>query len=283
MPSPPLPKQDQNHIQGHNHLYDNPGNPNRLVSTFSSEPPSAHPQKWDSLWQNSYTPWDRGTYSQALSDYLTSPSSPFPPSGKKALVPGCGRGYDVLLLSSLGFDVVGLDFSSTSLDKAKENQLTAGKEGVGLKEKRTVTWVQGDFFGDDFLKEVGVERFDLIFDYTFFVALPPDMRPRWAKRMSELLSRPEGRLICLEWPLRRDPAAGGPPWGVTAETYEAHLLRPGEEVEYDERGYAVLPADKKPSEMGLKRLARFQPARTHPAGYDEEGRMMDYLSVWGHV
>ena len=30
---------------------------------------------------------------------------------KKALVPGCGRGVDVLLLQSLGYDVVGLEIS----------------------------------------------------------------------------------------------------------------------------------------------------------------------------
>ncbi|KAK4164795.1 thiol methyltransferase [Cladorrhinum sp. PSN259] len=284
-------------IQGHHDNYDLPAQPNRLASTFANhhDLPSYHKQ-WDIIWKEHYTPWDRGAPSPALSGLLTSPPSPFraatlfpkhssttgnnPP---KALVPGCGRGYDPLLLSSFGYDVVGLDLSPTSLSKAKElesfvsssssstssssssaaaaAEIYAVKPGVEKKGK--ITWVQGDFFKDEFLRSAGTGKFDVIFDYTFFVALPPTARPAWAKRMKELLDPETGRLVCLEWPLRRDIKAGGPPWGVTKESYEEVLGGDG-------------------NGQGLKRLCRYQPEQTHPAGYDEEGRVIDFVSVWGY-
>src|SRR4051794_24490209 len=102
-----------------NNLTDSPAQDvNRLKETFTAPFP-AHASRWDSLWRESYTPWDRGGPSLALADLLSSqlssPSSqqliPIPSSQdddqkrKKALVPGCGRGHDVLLLSSFGYDV----------------------------------------------------------------------------------------------------------------------------------------------------------------------------------
>ena len=67
---------------------------------------------WDDMWQQEITPWDRHQPNPALLDALSSKKkiSESPLRGdkrnvrKKALVPGCGRGYDVLLFASYGFD-----------------------------------------------------------------------------------------------------------------------------------------------------------------------------------
>lgn len=42
--------------------------------------------------------------------------------------------------------------------------------------------------------------FDLSFDYTFFCAITPTMRPSWGKRYGEVI-RPGGLLICLAFPI----------------------------------------------------------------------------------
>ena len=78
---------------------------------------SSHGPKWDSLWNESYTPWDRGGPSLALADLMQDKPELFSgqtasSKNRTALVPGCGRGYDVLLLSALSYDVVGLDYSA---------------------------------------------------------------------------------------------------------------------------------------------------------------------------
>lgn len=101
--------------------------------------------------------------------------------------------------------------------------------------------------------------------------------------MAELLNPDYGRLVCLEWPLAKDPSTGGPPWGLSAEVYLAHLGRPGEEVKYSEHGKLVEEETNiAGSEGGLRRLARVKPTRTHKAGYDAEGEITDFISVWTH-
>lgn len=164
----------------------------KLRDHFASKPVSAHTDAWDALYAESFTPWDRAGPSLALADLLVQRTDLIPPSlerdsrgnplhdstgrvvRRSALIPGCGVGHDVLLLSSLGYDVVGLDYSHRALGAAKENQKKAlddGKyksieEGV---ECGRVTWVSGDFFGDKWEGgegSEGTQKFDLIYDYT---------------------------------------------------------------------------------------------------------------------
>jgi hypothetical protein len=99
--------------------------------------------------------------------------------------------------------------------------------------------------------------------------------------MSELL-KPDGRLVCLEWPLKKSLSTGGPPWGVSAEAYLAHLSHPGEDIEYDENGPAMKSLPKTPGKSALRQLARIKPARTHKPGCDEDGNVDDHISVWAH-
>lgn len=99
--------------------------------------------------------------------------------------------------------------------------------------------------------------------------------------MTDLLAQ-SGRLVCLEWPLHKDPSVGGPPWGLSESAYLAHLARPGVGLDYGEDGRLKEQPDGAGNGTGLKQLARVKPNRTHKAGYDEEGRVIDYISVWGH-
>lgn len=51
---------------------------------------------------------------------------------------------------------------------------------------------------------------------------------------------------------------------------------------YDEEGYIV--PDKCGEEMatGLERVEHFQPERTHAIGYDEAGKVTDWIGIWRH-
>ncbi|KAF2153897.1 S-adenosyl-L-methionine-dependent methyltransferase [Myriangium duriaei CBS 260.36] len=286
----------------------------RLLQHFSSNP--SDPSRWESLWATSYMPWDRASPSPALVDLLSSRHSALnppvlaPPSGDKylppqhqairrprALVPGCGRGYDVLLLAAWGFDALGVEYASTAVKQAAEyvEKVEAELAGEGRGEvsaeevrvyedgdkkvgRGSARVVEGDFFDDGWWKGDGGERYELIYDYTFFSALPPESRAKWAGRMAELLA-PGGRLVCLEFPTYKDPKTGGPPWATPPKEYVAYLSRPGEKVKYGEDGHVVDIDEEKPSrsEKGLVRVAHFQPERTH-----EIGKGTDWLSVWKH-
>lgn len=152
----------------------------RLLSHFAEAKGTAqHGQKWDDLWKAGFLPWDKGFPNPALVDLLSERQDILPSSSpqkrKKALVPGCGKGYDVLLLSAFGYDAYGLEISPKALESAKQTEKEVAGKGVyetreGV-EKGKITWLAGDFFTDEVLKGVEADgKFDLIYDYT--VCLP---------------------------------------------------------------------------------------------------------------
>ncbi|KAL4910300.1 hypothetical protein BDW74DRAFT_173758 [Aspergillus multicolor] len=269
----------------------------RLISHFEDRPTPSHPKAWSDLWDSGESSlWDRGMPSPALIDLLESyqdsllcPFEGLEVDGrekgdkgerrKRALVPGCGRGYDVLTFALHGFDAVGLEVSGTAVSVARgfaeeelglsssrakyfgENIDTGSVRRIGTGTGK-VHFVRGDFFDESWLAELSEDEdeeddgmFDLVYDYTFLCALHPTQRPHWASRMAELL-RPGGMLICLEFPMYKDPALPGPPWGVNGVHWE--LLAGGD--------------------AGIGRFTRrvyLKPERTF-----EVGRGTDMLSVW---
>lgn len=261
----------------------------KLRQHFLDQPADAQVHRWDALWKQSTIPWDRSLPSPALVDTLKERQDVLDsalragtaPERKKALVPGCGRGYDVLLFASHGYDAIGLDASETAIEACKvldeQQGADASKYPVNDEQvgRGTSQFVLADFFKDDFLATTGTSKFDVIYDYTFLCALPPALRPKWAKRMSELLA-PDGHLICLQFPLAKPPSTGGPPHGLSDDLYIELFKRPGDEVKYDGDGYAVR-SDRK-IENGLSRIAHWSPARTHQAGMGT-----DRVSVWRHA
>lgn len=101
---------------------------------------------------------------------------------KRALVPGCGRGYDVSLLASFGYDAYGLEVSDKAVELCvQEHQTNGDKYPIKVDESvgyGNVTFLKGDFFRDDWIEKIpGDGKFDLIYDYTvrtlFSFSFPP--------------------------------------------------------------------------------------------------------------
>ncbi|ORY08326.1 S-adenosyl-L-methionine-dependent methyltransferase [Clohesyomyces aquaticus] len=270
-------------------------NQDRLKSHFVGHDASAHPQRWDALWKDgTFLPWDRGFANPALIDALKEKPSllgvPTHSSSKRkrALVPGCGKGYDVALLAAVGFDSYGIEISESAAKVAgewlqetgegREGEYKVWDEGVGRGKTRCVC---GDFFEDKWVQEIGGkgEGFDLIYDNTFLCALPLSLRGAWALRMSQLLA-PTGVLVCLEFPTHKPPKSGGPPWAMPSDVYPELFKRPGEEMQYDE-DMKVVPQDKEESDAALVRAGHWKPARTHGVGI-VNGEVKDCVSVWKH-
>ncbi|KAI2630079.1 S-adenosyl-L-methionine-dependent methyltransferase [Xylaria nigripes] len=261
----------------------------KLPGFFDGVPTKEHTNRWDKCWQDEFTPWDRGGPSMALYDLLkANPDGALPLPGpnarKKALVPGCGRGHDVLLLSSFGYNVYGLDASDKALVAAQENAAKALDEGrfavEGGGNRGTVTWIKQDFFAENWRKDVE-PQFDLIYDYTFFCALPPPMRSAWASKMKSLLA-PAGRLVCLEFPAEKTASEPGPPWAAPPSDYLAYLANPGAQPQTDEHGGVLPELVELPVPGGIKRLVHVKPSRTHKSG-TQDGRVQDFVSVWAHA
>ncbi|OAL02056.1 S-adenosyl-L-methionine-dependent methyltransferase [Phaeosphaeriaceae sp. SRC1lsM3a] len=287
-------------------------NQDRLRTHFAALDPGEHSSGWDALWaEGTFIPWDRGYANPALIDFLASPSNPptssepnptpgapkpgtvdgagvqLPAKRGKALVPGCGKGYDVALLASYGYDAYGLEVSKHAADAANKYLSDPGEgpfEGeYAIKDAKTGKGIMkcllGDFFDDAWLKETSGKGFDLIYDNTFLCALPPSLRPKWAERMVELLS-PDGILVCLEFPTHKPAKSAGPPWSLPPTVHQELLKRPGDDITYNEDG-TVVGTDREESEGALVRVAHWTPKRTHNIAVIN-GVVRDCVSVWRH-
>jgi hypothetical protein len=140
------------------------------------------PQKWDELWKDgSFLPWDRGTPNPALIDVLSTKGDilgdPFIVDGngkkrrKKALVPGCGKGYDVYLFAAYGYDAYGLEGSEHALQACEGFRKEADtREEYKVKDKENgkgeVKFLYGDFFRNDWEADIGDSGVDIVYDYT---------------------------------------------------------------------------------------------------------------------
>ena len=76
--------------------------------------------------------------------------------------------------------------------------------------------------------------------------------------------------------------------------YEAHLPRPGKELEYNDQGEIVESSlrSNDPHEVGeggkgvkevkgLVRIDHFQPKKSHDIGY-VDGKLTDWVGIWVH-
>ncbi|KAI8904169.1 S-adenosyl-L-methionine-dependent methyltransferase [Powellomyces hirtus] len=162
----------------------------KLIDHFSGHDPTDQPSRWEELWKNGdFLPWDKGFPNPALHDLLTDHAlMPGPVDDKtkkrrRALVPGCGKGYDVALLAAAGYDVWGLEASGHAVDAA--NQWVSELEKTSFRDyelldknvcRGSMNFLFGDFFKGDWVQEAAIDArkdFDLIYDHTTFALTGP--------------------------------------------------------------------------------------------------------------
>ncbi|KIR53760.1 hypothetical protein I315_03885 [Cryptococcus gattii Ru294] len=183
---------------------------------------------WEERWAQGRTLFDQSAAHPAFVKFLKSDTASelgVPKSGK-ALVPGCGRGYDVHLLASTGLDATGLDLAPTGVEAARHwigsQPSTSGKTDVVVQ---------------DFFTYHPSEKFDVIYDYTFLCALPPSLRSEWARQTTQLANIATNTnpiLITLMYPLPPTARSGGPPFALSEEIYEELLKGQGWKMVWSE-------------------------------------------------
>ena len=151
----------------------------KLASHFA-DGKASEPDRWSALWdKGDFLPWDRGKPNPALADILTARQDLIgnctaqnhkgERQRKRALVPGCGRGYDVILLASFGYNAFGLEVSETAVKRCLEEQKVNEDSYPGTKEvigPGEAIFINGNFFSNSWVRRTGAEKFDLIYDYT---------------------------------------------------------------------------------------------------------------------
>ena len=188
--------------------------------------------RWFSIWNGGLQPGERFdalSPSPALWKLIQENKIP----DGRALVPGCGRGYDVAALASrsryaLGIDIVdkAVEDANTYLNSLPDNL----RPPVGQGEVKVM-----NFF--DLPAEKLEQKWNFIYDYTFLCALDPSIRTDWAKKMAELI-HPNGELLTLIYPIS-ETKEGGPPFRVSLDVVK-NLLEP---VGFRSFQLEILPPD----------------------------------------
>jgi thiopurine S-methyltransferase len=138
----------------------------------------------------------------------------------RVLVPLCGKSHDLEWLAIHGLEVVGIELSDVAARAFfEERGLQPERREQGrfiAYQHGQVTILVGDFF-DASADELGY--FDAAYDRAATIALPEDLRPRYAAKLRTLLG-PKAKLLLVT--LDYD-AAGGPPFAVSErEVREAY-------------------------------------------------------------
>lgn len=156
--------------------------------------PDPNPNPWEARWRAGQTGWDTGRPSVQLAALLETGAL----ERGRALIPGCGAGYDVIALAEAGLEAVGLEIAPTAIARFE-----ALRAAAGLDPERARI-LEADYFR--FEPE---EPFDRMWDTTFLCAIEPEQREDWAQSAARLL-RPGGRLYALIFPVPRPPGTLGP-------------------------------------------------------------------------
>lgn len=134
---------------------------------------------WQARFESGAIPWDRGAPSPQLLHWLES--GQIKPDSR-VLVPGCGRGWEVLALAQAGCQVTGIDYAQAALAEC-QRLLTEQKLSASLAQANVLEWLPP-------------EPVDVVYEQTCLCALHPDYWVRYALQLQAWL-KPAGRLCVL--------------------------------------------------------------------------------------
>jgi len=135
-------------------------------------------------------------------------------------VPLCGKSRDMLWLRNRGHQVLGVELSAIAVQSFfKENGYSpqqASKGKFDCCEANGIRILCGDFFdlGKEDLANVGA-----VYDRASLIALPPEMRERYARHLVSILPpATQILLVTVDYP---QAEMQGPPFSVTSEEVTA--------------------------------------------------------------
>ncbi|HEY9168896.1 MAG TPA: SAM-dependent methyltransferase [Lutibacter sp.] len=151
---------------------------------------------WENKYQEKATGWDIGYVSTPLVDYFKQLTN----KKLRILIPGGGNCYEAEYLFEQGFEnIYVIDIAEQPLKNLKTRFPNFPVEHL----------IHDDFFNHQ-------EKYDLIVEQTFFCALDPFLRQKYADKMNDLLAE-KGKLIGLLFDFELTEA--GPPFGGSEAEY----------------------------------------------------------------
>lgn len=178
------------------------------------------PEFWGERWRSGQIGFHQEAVNEHLVEHyakLTARTPPETPS--RILVPLCGKSVDLAYLGEEGDDVVGVELVQSAADAFfEEHGFTAHvtRDGPHMRlEDLGIEIVVGDFFE---LTPGELGTFDGIWDRAALIALPPELRARYAPHLASFAER-GARLLLVTLVFDGPPV--GPPHSVSDDEVRA--------------------------------------------------------------
>lgn len=159
---------------------------------------------WLERWRAGRTGWHEPAGNKSLRKHWSA-------SGKRVLVPLCGKSSDLIWLEQQGNDVVGVELSEIAVaaffeENALEHEVIEGEMTAYVARERPITIYCGDYFA------FAEGPFDGYYDRGALVAISPDLRADYVQHTRSLLSAATASLVVV---VEYDQSVGsGPPFSM---------------------------------------------------------------------
>lgn len=204
-----------------------------------------HPEFWHQRWESGQTAFHLPHPNPLLTRWWPTLHAA---TGTPVLVPLCGKSQDLAWLAEQGHPVTGVELSPLAVVAFFTERgvvPTTGESGPFRSlSAEGITLLNGDFF------DLPAEPFLAVYDRASIIALPPDMRRRYAEKLTQLVA-PGGEVLLVSTDFSQE-AKPGPPHAVSAAelqalygaSFEVHLLatedlRATEPVRFGALDYAI--------------------------------------------
>lgn len=136
------------------------------------------PEYWQARYDEGKTGWDRGEPSPMLRRWLEAGAL----QPCDVLVPGCGRGHEVVALAEAGFRVTAVDFADGAV--------------ISLRERLQQKGLSAEVIQSDIFRLEPGRQFDAIYEQTCLCAIQPNLWPEYEGLLRKWL-RLGGKLFVL--------------------------------------------------------------------------------------
>ena len=167
---------------------------------------------WHAKWEKSEIAFHQDDFNPLLLEHFGALSLP---TGSSVFVPLCGKTRDILWLLKSGYRVVGAELSRVAVEQLfAEMDLQPSISQVGPLTRFATEDI--DIYSGDIFELTGSElgQVDAVYDRAALVALPADMRQRYAEHLVAITGRARQLLIAYEYD---QSLQNGPPFSVCGD------------------------------------------------------------------
>lgn len=171
---------------------------------------------WQEKWQKNQIGFHEPAVNPLLVNHISALSLQ---PGDRVFLPLCGKTLDIAWLLSQGYRVVGVELVELAIEQLFEElgvEPEISKQGSFVCYRSTgIDIFVGDFFD---LTADQLEEVDAVYDRAAFVALPPEMRMRYAAKITDVSRHADQLLITFDYDQSQ---MNGPPFSSTRADVEA--------------------------------------------------------------